>query len=49
MRVPAGQSQLVRTLRKDAAFALVTEMMPIPSGALGMEALREAAGRYRLR
>ena len=48
-RVPAGQSQLVRTLRKDAAFSLVTEMMPIPSGALGMEALREAAGRYRLR
>jgi hypothetical protein len=24
-------------------------MMPIPSGALGMEALREAAARYRLR
>ena len=48
-RVPAGQSQLVRTLRKDAAFSLVTEMMPIPSGALGMEALREAAARYRLR
>jgi hypothetical protein len=48
-RVPAGQSSLVRTLRKDAAFSLVTEMMPIPSGALGMEALREAAARYRLR
>ena len=24
-------------------------MMPIPSGSLGMEALREAAARYRLR
>ena len=48
-RVPAGVSPLVARLRKDAAFSLVTEMMPIPSGALGMEALREAAGRYRLR
>jgi hypothetical protein len=48
-RVPAGVSPLVARLRKDAAFSLVTEMMPIPSGALGMEALREVAGRYRLR
>jgi hypothetical protein len=48
-RVPAGVSPLVTRLRKDAAFSLVTEMMPIPSGALGMEALREAAARYRLR
>jgi len=48
-RVPAGVSPLVARLRKDAAFSLVTEMMPIPSGALGMEALREAAARYRLR
>lgn len=48
-RVPAGVSPMVSTLRKDAAFSLVTEMMPIPSGALGMEALREAAARYRLR
>jgi hypothetical protein len=48
-RVPAGVSPLVSRLRRDAAFSLVTEMMPIPSGALGMEALREAAGRYRLR
>lgn len=47
--VPAGVSPLVARLRKDAAFSLVTEMMPIPSGALGMEALREAAARYRLR
>ncbi len=48
-RVPPGVSPMVARLRKDAAFSLVTEMMPIPSGALGMEALREAAGRYRLR
>lgn len=49
VHVPAGVSPLVARLRKDAAFSLVTEMMPIPSGALGMEALREAAARYRLR
>lgn len=48
-RVPAGTGPLVGRLREDAAFSLVTEMMPIPSGALGMEALREAAARYRLR
>jgi hypothetical protein len=48
-RVPAGMGAMVHGLRKDAAFSLVTEMMPIPSGSLGMEALREAAARYRLR
>jgi hypothetical protein len=48
-RVPAGVSPLVARLRADAAFSLVTEMMPIPSGSLGMEALREASARYRLR
>src|SRR5687768_15437996 len=48
-RVPPGVAPLVMRLRKDAAFSLVTEMMPIPSGSLGMEALREAAARYRLR
>ena len=48
-RVPPGVSPLVKRLRADAAFSLVTEMMPIPSGSLGMEALREAAARYRLR
>src|SRR3954471_19696712 len=48
-RVPAGVSPMVARLRKDSAFSLVTEMMPIPSGSLGMEALREAAARYRLR
>ena len=30
-------------------FTLITEVLPIPSGALGMEALREVAARYRLR
>lgn len=49
VRVPPGVSPMVARLRKDAAFSLVTEMMPIPSGSLGMEALREAAARYRLR
>src|SRR5438105_1579130 len=48
-RVPAGTAPLVTRLRKDPAFSLVTEMMPIPSGSLGMEALRECAARYRLR
>lgn len=48
-RVPAGLATLVKSLRKDAAFSLVTQTMVIPSGALGMEALREIAARYRLR
>jgi hypothetical protein len=48
-QVPSGLGALVGRLRKDASFSLVSEMMPIPSGALGMEALREAAARYRLR
>ena len=48
-RVPAGLEDLVKTLRKDPAFTLVTQTMVIPSGALGMEALREIAARYRLR
>jgi hypothetical protein len=47
--VPSGMSTLVDRLRRDAAFSLVTQTMVIPSGALGMEALREIAGRYRLR
>jgi len=47
--VPAGVAEFVKTLRRDAAFSLVTETMVIPSGALGMEALREVAARYRLR
>lgn len=48
-RVPPGVAPLVKQLRRDPSFSLVTEMMPIPSGALGMEALREVAARYRLR
>ncbi len=48
-RVPSGMSTLVDRLRRDAAFSLVTQTMVIPSGALGMEALREVAARYRLR
>jgi hypothetical protein len=48
-RVPAGVPNFVDTLRRDAAFSLVTQTMVIPSGALGMEALREVAARYRLR
>lgn len=48
-RVPAGLGPLVERLRKDASFSLVTQTMVIPSGALGMEALRENAARYRLR
>jgi hypothetical protein len=48
-RVPAGVASFVRRLRGSEPFTLVTEVMPIPSGALGMEALREVAARYRLR
>jgi hypothetical protein len=47
--VPAGVQAFVKTLRGAEHFTLVTEIMPIPSGALGMEALREMAARYRLR
>lgn len=48
-RVPAGVAPFVKRLRGSEPFTLVTEIMPIPSGALGMEALREQAARYRLR
>ena len=48
-QVPAGVGNFVETLRRDSAFSLVTQTMVIPSGALGMEALREVAARYRLR
>jgi len=48
-RVPAGVAPFVRRLRGSEPFTLVTEIMPIPSGALGMEALREVSARYRLR
>ena len=48
-RVTAGLSRFADKLPADDGFAHVTEMMPIPSGALGMEALREIAARYKLR
>lgn len=48
-RVPSGMATLVERLRRDSSFSLVTQTMVIPSGALGMEALREMAARYRLR
>lgn len=48
-RVTPGLSRFAQKLPADDGFAQVTEMMPIPSGALGMEALREVAARYKLR
>jgi hypothetical protein len=48
-RVPSGVEPLLKELRKQQAFSLLTQTMVIPSGALGMEALREIAARYRLR
>ncbi len=48
-RVTPGLSRFADKLPADDGFAHVTEMMPIPSGALGMEALREIAARYKLR
>ena len=47
--VPAGVAPFVTRLRGSEPFTLVTEVMAIPSGALGMEALREIAARYQLR
>jgi rhombotail lipoprotein len=48
-RVSPALSQFAKKLPADDGFRSVTEMMPIPSGALGMEALREIAARYKLR
>jgi hypothetical protein len=47
--VSPALSRFADKLPADDGFSNVTEMMPIPSGALGMEALREAAARYKLR
>ena len=47
--VPSGAGAFAKAMRSAEAFTLVTEVMPIPSGALGMEALREVAARYKLR
>jgi hypothetical protein len=41
--------KLAKELHSPDFFGMVTEMLPIPSGALGMEALREMAVRYKLR
>lgn len=46
--VPPAAGALSRALRGEH-FTLVTEVMAIPSGSLGIEALRELAARYRLR
>lgn len=48
-RVPSGVEPLLNALRPSKHFTLLTQTMVIPSGALGMEALREIAARYRLR
>ena len=47
--VPLATHAFVKQLRAGEKFTLVTQVMPIPSGALGMEALRETAARYKLR
>ncbi len=47
--VSPALSKFAKKLPADDGFAQVTEMIPIPSGALGMEALREVAARYKLR
>src|SRR5438105_14268030 len=47
-RVPPRLAPLVGRLRKDASFTLVTEMMPIPSASLRMDAPRRSSARYRL-
>ena len=47
--VPAGTHAFAHALGGSEPFPLVSEVMAIPSGALGMEALREIAARYRLR
>jgi rhombotail lipoprotein len=47
--VSAGASMLSRALTGTEPFPQATEILPIPSGALGMEALREMAARYKLR
>jgi hypothetical protein len=48
-RVPAGTAAFAKALVGSEHFSMVTEILPIPSGALGMEALREVAARYQLR
>lgn len=46
---PPAAARFAADLRGGAPFTMVTEMISIPSGALGMEALRAIAARYKLR
>ncbi len=48
-RAPTAVAELAAHVRSPDLFTVVTEMLPIPSGALGMEGLREMAARYKLR
>ena len=48
-RVPTGAVAFTHALATGGPFTMVTEMLAIPSGSLGMEALRTIAARYRLR
>lgn len=47
--LPPALTALVNFLKGSESFTLVTELMPAPSGALGIEALREMAAFYKLR
>ncbi|HUH02118.1 MAG TPA: hypothetical protein VML75_08975 [Kofleriaceae bacterium] len=46
---PPAAARFASELRGGELFTMVTEMISIPSGALGMEALRAIAARYKLR
>lgn len=46
---PPAAARFASELRGGEPFTMVTEMISIPSGALGMEALRAIAARYKLR
>lgn len=48
-RASPAVAKLAELLRGGEPFTMVTEMISIPSGSLGMEALREIAARYKLR
>lgn len=47
--VPRALAPFAETLVGASHFSLITQLVPIPSGSLGMEALREQAARYGLR
>lgn len=46
---PPASARFAAELRGGEPFTMVTEMISIPSGSLGMEALRALAARYKLR